>query len=218
MTLHRKTGDVKRPYDAPRRAERARATRTEILTAAKQLFLAKGYAATSVKSVAEAASVSEQTVYNAFGDKATLLLAVGEQVLRAEDSEGWIARMRAEPDPIRRIELVASWSRDLWEHGLLELEAMLLEAGSVDARLAEVAEHARQSKLQMHRSLSAILFPDEIRRPDVTLDEVAGLTMAIDSAAVVRTLVSHLGWTFETYERWLVEILVRTFLAPTAWQ
>ena len=40
-----------------------------MLDAAHELFLANGYAATSVKAIAAAADVSDQTVYTTFGDK-----------------------------------------------------------------------------------------------------------------------------------------------------
>lgn len=46
--------------------------RTAILEAAKRLFVAQGYTATSMDAVAAAARVSKLTVYSHFGDKDTL--------------------------------------------------------------------------------------------------------------------------------------------------
>ena len=57
------------------------ATRRAILDAAHHLFLEKGYAATSIEAIAEHAQVARQTVYDAFGDRTSLLYAVAERVV-----------------------------------------------------------------------------------------------------------------------------------------
>ena len=56
---------------APGRPKSVR-KRREILRAAVELFTLKGYDGTSVDDIAEAASVSKQTVYSHFGNKETL--------------------------------------------------------------------------------------------------------------------------------------------------
>ena len=56
-----------RPKDLEKRAG--------ILEAAKDLFLARGFEATSMDAVAQAAGVSKLTVYNHFQDKDTLFLS-----------------------------------------------------------------------------------------------------------------------------------------------
>ncbi len=50
--------------------------RADILAAARALFLADGFERTSVDAVAARAGVSKRTVYDYFGDKQTLLVAV----------------------------------------------------------------------------------------------------------------------------------------------
>jgi TetR/AcrR family transcriptional repressor of mexJK operon len=55
---------------------RSGAKRRTIAQAATELFIAKGYPATSVDEIAEAARVSKQTVYKHFGSKENLFLAV----------------------------------------------------------------------------------------------------------------------------------------------
>jgi len=70
-----------RGYPAKRRA---------IMDAAAQAFLREGYTRASVDAIAAAAGVSKQTVYNHFGDKERLLVAVtaaiqGEVVRQLEE-------------------------------------------------------------------------------------------------------------------------------------
>jgi AcrR family transcriptional regulator len=59
-----------------RRKEYAELTRTAILEAATDRFVADGYAATSIDAVAAAARVSKGSVYHHFSDKAELFEAV----------------------------------------------------------------------------------------------------------------------------------------------
>ncbi len=60
--------------------EGSAAKRAAILSAARELFLADGFDRSSVDAVAARAGVSKRTVYDYFGDKRTLLLAVVDTV------------------------------------------------------------------------------------------------------------------------------------------
>lgn len=62
---------------------RARAKREQILRAARGLFLAQGYARTSMDAVTLAAGVSKQTLYSYFPSKAELIAAIVSQELGA---------------------------------------------------------------------------------------------------------------------------------------
>jgi AcrR family transcriptional regulator len=76
--------DVKgttRRYQAPRRAEQATATRQAILTAARDLFVRRGYVATTVADIAHDAHVSVDTVYATIGRKPVLLRELVETAI-----------------------------------------------------------------------------------------------------------------------------------------
>lgn len=64
-----------------RREEKREATRQEILTAARALFLEKGYDATSVDDLVLAANVAKGTFYYHFNSKDELLHALQELVI-----------------------------------------------------------------------------------------------------------------------------------------
>src|SRR5262245_54365824 len=78
------SGDVKpkRAYRSQRRQQQAEQTRGRILDAAAELFVAGGFAATSVAAIAARAEVSAETVYQAFGSKPALLDAVVRRAAR----------------------------------------------------------------------------------------------------------------------------------------
>jgi TetR/AcrR family transcriptional repressor of mexJK operon len=57
--------------------------RAAILAAARKLFLSDGFERTSMDAIAATAGVSKRTVYDYYGDKRALLLAVVEQAVGA---------------------------------------------------------------------------------------------------------------------------------------
>jgi AcrR family transcriptional regulator len=72
-----------RSYDSRRRRDHALRSRAAVLESAERLFLTRGFAATTVASIAEGADVSVETVYKAFGGKPGLVKAIWEQGLAA---------------------------------------------------------------------------------------------------------------------------------------
>jgi len=67
-------------------AERDEHVRTRLLNAAVRVFDRKGYAAASVREVAEMAGVTKPAVYYHFGSKEGLLLAILDQAMRDVDA------------------------------------------------------------------------------------------------------------------------------------
>jgi AcrR family transcriptional regulator len=62
------------------RVEKGQATRRQLVAAATDLFAARGYEATSIEAVLEAAGVSRGALYHHFADKRALFEAVLEDV------------------------------------------------------------------------------------------------------------------------------------------
>ena len=187
-----------------------------IIESALELFATNGFQATTMKLVAEHAGVSEQTVYNVFGDKTGLLVAVGLHSIAEDDigADDLVAALQAEPDPKERIRMTARLSREQWNEAALELDRMLFSPDAKDPRLEELAEQLLAYKLSTNRAFAEVLFPDSIRRPDVSLDEVAAFATTIDSGPSITTLL-RLGWTMDDYENWTVRLL-SLFLDPEA--
>src|SRR3954452_24127118 len=65
-----------RQYRSAVRAEQARSTKRLIIEAAKHHFLERGFAGTTLSSVAETAGVATETIYATFGSKRALLEAL----------------------------------------------------------------------------------------------------------------------------------------------
>ncbi|HWC33312.1 MAG TPA: helix-turn-helix domain-containing protein [Mycobacteriales bacterium] len=81
---------------ADRRAAQAAETRDALITAARELFGRRGYAATSTEDIVERAGVTKGALYHHFADKESLFRAVFEQVQR-EVSDAAVAEFN-QPD------------------------------------------------------------------------------------------------------------------------
>ena len=215
MTLQSSEDGVKRPYNAPRRAAQAEATRIAILEAAADLFNAQGFTQTTIKQIADRAAVSEQTVYNIFDDKIGVLYAGAMHVMETGTGDPeieLIEALQAEPDPLLRIRIAARATREIWESGALELEQLVASPDIKDTRLIELSEKTLAHTLEMTRVMVELLYPDAIRRGDTSLEEIAEYFTAVDTGATVNKLL-RLGWTLEDYEQWVVKVLT-LFLDP----
>jgi AcrR family transcriptional regulator len=90
---------VSSPPPAGPVAEHEEHVRTRLLNAAVRVFDRKGYAAASVREVAEMAGVTKPALYYHFGSKEGLLLAILEQAKREVDAA--MARAVARPGTAR---------------------------------------------------------------------------------------------------------------------
>src|SRR5262245_37460899 len=82
----------RRRYHSPLRADQAQQTRRRVLDSARTLFVALGYAGTTVAAVADAAGVSPETIYLSLGGKRGLLegvMAITGPRGTAGDDDAW---------------------------------------------------------------------------------------------------------------------------------
>ena len=79
--------------------ERAQATRTALLTAARELFTERGYAAVGTEEIVGRAKVTRGALYHHFADKRDLFRAVHEQ-MEGEIVDAIAARMDGTADPL----------------------------------------------------------------------------------------------------------------------
>src|SRR5690242_10854927 len=95
---------VKKPYTSTLRAAQARATRRAIVDAAARLFTQRGYGATTVDAIAEAAGVSRKTVFTSVGGKTEALKLAIDWAIAGDDEpvpmleRPHIKAMQQEPD------------------------------------------------------------------------------------------------------------------------
>ena len=94
-----------RAYVSTLRREGAARTRQAVLDAARELFTAQGYTATTVDEIAGRAGVSKPTVFAAAGSKPAILKQLRDIALAGDDEpvpvaqRPWFQGALAEPDP-----------------------------------------------------------------------------------------------------------------------
>src|SRR5438045_9641034 len=102
-----------RRYVSPLRRAGATRTRQAVLDAARELFTAQGYTATTVDEIAGRAGVSKPTVFAAAGSKQAILKQLRDIALAGDDEpipvaqRSWYREALAEPAPRRALRLYA---------------------------------------------------------------------------------------------------------------
>jgi AcrR family transcriptional regulator len=162
----------------PSRAERQAQTREKLITVARDMFIADGYAATSLDKVAEAAGFSKGAVYSNFSGKEELCMEVLDAI-HAEWVVGVVEAFTAETDFNGRIEAFTQWARARLGN---PLETALEAEFSAAARQSTyVAEQLRNRNRAMTAEISRLLR---------TVLEEAGYEVAFDPDKAAVALLS----------------------------
>ncbi|TQM83028.1 TetR family transcriptional regulator [Saccharothrix saharensis] len=202
----------KRRYDSLRRVAQARETRAEIARAARRLFVARGWAATTVRAVAEEAQVSVPTVYAAYGDKAGLVRAIADATALSADVAGMLAELEDDAaGPPRQLAAMAAYDRRLFERSG-DVIALVREAGRTDPALAAAYVEGRRrgddTRVQVFSS-----WPDGTLRPGLDVRTAVDVYAALCNVDVYTTLTVERSWPADRVERWWSDTLARELLA-----
>jgi AcrR family transcriptional regulator len=202
-----------------RRAERAEGTRRRVVEAASRLFVERGYRATTIESVAEAADVSVETIYKRFGNKAGLLKAAREvAVAGAPESDAFFSfpsvpiddAIRAATGQEARLRTLAELSSRRIER-LAPFHRMLRNAGTGDPELAEFVADDHANRRDSQRA--NIRFIAEAGPLRLDAEQAADTYSALANPDVFLLLTDQFGWTPQDYRAWLADAVTRLLLA-----
>lgn len=212
---------VKRRYDSTRRQQQARENRRQILAAAHELFVGKGYGSTTIAEIAAAAGVAVETIYSTFRNKPTLLhrawdLAVGgdeQDVHLLERPE--MRAVFAEPDLRDRLARFATVNTAVMRRTAALRLAIQGAAGTDTAAAALLADidRARHESLGVHARAAATT-----GQLGVEEEECRDVLFATTDGSLWHTLVQRQGWTDERYAAWLGHLWQSMLVDPTAGQ
>jgi AcrR family transcriptional regulator len=206
-----------RSYDNSGRAAAARETRRSVVRAAKELFLDRGYAATTLAQVAERAGVSVQTVYAQFGSKPALVKQIVDEAIAGDDEpvpivdRPEVLAQIAEPDPQVRIRMHARFSAKRVT-ALEPIDRMVRSAAEVDPAMREQLERDQRGLLEgMAQMASLYAGRDELV---VSVEVAAARIAALMSPELYRRTVLDHGWSLEDYTSWLGDLMAASVLRP----
>jgi AcrR family transcriptional regulator len=215
-------GDVndagpRRRYRSNVRTEGAQRTRQAIVATAGELFVERGYTATTLADIAAAAGVARPTVFAAFGSKAALLRQVLDQALAGDDAPVAVADR--------------PWFRPVWDATTPSavLDAYAEVCLIIARRAAHLFETVRRAAddapeaaelwntLQANRRAGARMIVDRLQElggleREVDPDTATDILWVFNDPAHYAALVSQRGWTEHTFRRWLAHTMRNTLL------
>lgn len=217
--MERKRPPVKRSrrYDSTRRREQARQTRTAILGAAREQFLANGFAATTVAAIAEQVGVSVDTIYKTFGGKAGLVRAICEEGLAGEGPIHAEVRSDAlhatESDPRA---IIRGWGQLATEVAprVAPLLLLLREAEAAEPELSGVRAEMDAQRLERMTHNARSLAAGGHLRPDLTVDAAGEIAWIYSSQELYELLVITRGWSLERFGTFIADALIAALLPP----
>ena len=212
------TSQPSKRYASQVRDEQARRTRRAIVTAAHDLFLAQGYAATTIDGIADAAHVSRRTVFNSVGGKPALLKLALDWAFVGDDEPVALAdrpavkAIVAETDPRKALMLWVQTANEIAAR-IAPLGGVLTAAADVDPAAAELLATADHNRL-----VGATMFIKYLASLDgglpagLTQQRAAELCWALTDGHLYRRLVAQRGWSTADLNRWLYSSLAAVLL------
>ncbi len=199
------------------RAAKTSANRDRMLTAARELFVARGYAATTMKAIAEQAGMAVQTLYFTFATKRAILLELLDTAI-AGDTEPvatmdrpWFAAALAAP-PGEQIRLQVAAAAEILGRVAPLLE-VVRSAAATDPELAEIWQANIAARRTVQHRLVAELAAKEGLRQDVSVERGADIALALTAPETYRLLVGDRGWSAEDWRQWVTDLLATQLLA-----
>jgi AcrR family transcriptional regulator len=212
------TATSKRSYRSERREQQARETRERILAVASVEFERRGYVATPMRAVAQAAGVSVPTVELVFGTKSQLLRAAISFAIRGDGEP--IAMLKR--PWAHRAQEASSIGGFLAIVGRVLVEGQQRSAGLIlaafEAANYDESMSALAAQLRGQRAETAAWLVDELIRRAPLRREITR-AQAIDTVWLLMdphgfvALTRDRGWTAERFEAWFIDSAHKLLLA-----
>jgi AcrR family transcriptional regulator len=205
-----------RQYNAPRRAEQAARTRRAILDAARELFVAHGYTASTIAEIAAQAHVAIDTIYATIGRKPTLMRELVEAAISGTDR----AVPAEERDYVQRtVQATTALEKfAAYADGIATIHRRL---APIFLSLRDGAAHdpdcaALWKEISERRATNMLRFAGDLRatgeiRADLTDRQVADIIWTMNAAEYF-DLLTQRGWTPEHIGAWLADAWARLLL------
>ena len=193
------------------RAARSRETRRRIIDAALRLFVDEGYMPTTMSAIAQEAGVAVQTLYLAFGSKASILSAALDVAIVGDDApvplleRPWIEELRAEEEGRRALALLCRETTELFRR-VAPLH-VAIRAATGDADVARLLERDQQSRYATQRQIVAIFSSKPGFNTELGEERASDIVYGLLSEAVYLLFCVDRGWSPEDWSAWIAATL-----------
>lgn len=197
---------VKRRYDASRRRDRAAENHQRVLDCAQRQFLADGYAATTVASIAAAAGMSPETIYKRFGGKIGLVRAIYERALAGQGSTP--APNRSDTMSAQDLDaahVLRNWTRFSIEVAPRVSPIMLLvrAASATDPEARTLLDEMNAQRLTRMTHNARRLRARPGLRPRQSISDIRDVMFTYTAPELYEVLVIERGWSLTRYADFL---------------
>ncbi len=189
------------------RERQAEETRRRIAEAARRLFLARGYAGTTIEAVARKAGVAGQTVYAVFASKRGLLAELMDRATFGPAYQELVRQALATEDPLARLRYAARIARQVHDSWRGEID-LLRGAGVVAPELAALEREREGRRFEAQKPVIDYLARTERLRSDLDVSKARDILWTLTGRELYRNLVVQRSWSSDRYEGWLAALLV----------
>ncbi|MEU8163612.1 TetR/AcrR family transcriptional regulator [Micromonospora parva] len=195
---------VKRP---DKRAERSQRTREKVIEAARELFVAQGYGATSLQEVADRAGVAVQTVYFVFRNKRTLFKDVvdtsiaGDTAPVATMDREWFRAACADPTAAGQLRGHVHGASEILGR-VAPIMPLIAAAAATDPEIAAQWPDDADPRYTVQYAAAEALVGKPDARPGLTVEMAADLLYGVLSPELYLIFVRDRGWSPEAWEEW----------------
>jgi AcrR family transcriptional regulator len=196
---------------------RTRLARRAVVGAARDLFVEKGYAATTIEAISERSDVPPATIYRLFSSKLGILKALLDTSIAGDDHEltlqgrPEVAALFAEADAEKLLAGFAGISVAINTRSS-HIYGILLSAATADPEAAALLANYTKMRDQGQGLIAATLARAGALRPGLRERDAADVIHALMSPELHRLLVIDRGWSPQRYQRWLASVLADRLL------
>lgn len=198
---------------------RTRLARAAVISAARTLFLERGYGTTTIEAISELAQVPSATLYRLFSSKLGILEALLDVSIVGDDEpvpmleRPEVRAQLAESDPRAKLAGFAHITTRVNER-VAPLYRILVSAGGSDPDAAALLAQLTQQRQAGQRAIARSLARSGALRHSLRERDAADLVHALMSPELYQLLVVDRRWSAHRYEQWLGEILADQLLPP----
>jgi AcrR family transcriptional regulator len=188
-----------------------------VIAAARQLFLERGYPATTIEAIGEASDTPLATLYRLFGSKRNVLQEVMNVAFVGDDQPVALhdrplaVSAAAQQDSAAMLKGYAALARDALSRSA-PLHHVLRTAATVDPEAAELLENNRRERAEGQARVVRGLRRRKALRAGLSDTQALDIIYALMSPELHRVLTVDRGWDDGQYEQWLGDTLCATLL------
>lgn len=195
----------------PRNA-RSRRTRAALLGAARRLIEEKGFAATTLTAIAQAAGVTPRSLYLHFSSRGELLAALHSDLGETEELAASLQRVWDSPDAASALD---EWARHLARAHprILAISRAVEHDRRTDPDATRIWDWMMDRWSMGSRRLAQWLADEGRLDPEWSVDAAADMIWAMMSFDFLERLTVDKGWSTEAFAEHLSLLMRRALLA-----